>query len=89
MDEQSEKASVYRIRVQGMVDQSWSDWFENMAIAPERESDDASITTLTGAVADQAALRGILLKIWDLNLTVISVARVETDAEHGGGKANE
>ena len=40
-----------------------------------------SITTLTGPVADQAALRGILTKVWDLNLTLISVTRIERDSK--------
>jgi hypothetical protein len=69
-----------------MVDPSWSDWFEGMEIASEGTSDGAAATTLTGAVADQAALRGIMLKLWDLNLTVVSVARVDTGAIRGRKK---
>ena len=77
MSERQKPNPVYRISVQGIVDPSWSNWFEGMGIALERAGDGAAVTTLTGAVADQAALRGILLKIWDLNLTVISVARLD------------
>lgn len=68
----------YRVRVQGKLDKRWSDWFEGMTMQLERASDGTHITTLTGAVADQARLRGILSKLWDLNLTLISVTRIET-----------
>jgi hypothetical protein len=69
---------VYQIRVQGRLDKRWSDWFEGMTMEFERASDDTLITTLTGAVADQARLRGILSKLWDLNLTLVSVSHIVT-----------
>lgn len=68
---------IYQIRVQGRLDKRRSDWFEGMAMGLERASDDTLITTLAGPVADQARLRGILSKLWDLNLTLISVIRIE------------
>lgn len=68
--------AAYRIKVQGRLTENWSDWFSGMTI--KFESD---ITILTGAVADQAALRGILSRIWDLNLTLISVNRVDTNSK--------
>ena len=71
-----DQAAVYQIKVQGKLDESWSDWFSGMTITFE-----SSITTLTGPVADQSALRGILSKIWDLNLVLISAIRIETDSE--------
>jgi hypothetical protein len=52
-----------------------------MRITFEWADDGSPSTTLTGPVADQAALRGLLCALWDLNLTLISVARIET-----GGK---
>jgi hypothetical protein len=72
-----DQAAVYQIQVQGKLDERWSDWFNGMTITVESESDGPPITTLTGPVADQAALRGILSKIWDLNLTLITVTRIE------------
>ena len=69
---------VYQIRIQGRLDKRRSDWFEGMTMGLEQTGEDMLITTLTGAVADQARLRGILSKLWDLNLTLISVTRVET-----------
>jgi len=47
-------------------DEGWSDWFRDMTVAFECANDDLLITTLAGPVADQAALRGILTRIWNL-----------------------
>jgi hypothetical protein len=73
---------IYQIKVQGNVDASWSEWFEGMEIASAGASTalphaSQPVTILTGPVADQAALRGVLCKLWDLNLTLISVRRLE------------
>lgn len=68
---------VYQIKVQGNVDPSWSDWFNGLDITKETSQDAHSITTFTGTVGDQATLRGILNRLWDLNLTILSVIRVE------------
>ncbi len=76
-DQRSGRPAVYRIRMEGVLDEKWSDWFNGMSVTFERTGDGAPITTLTGAVADQAKLRGMLSKIWDLNLTLISVIRLE------------
>lgn len=64
---------AYEIKVSGAVNEHWPEWFSGLALTLESKSDGAFITTLTGTVADQAALRGILNKLWDLNLTLISV----------------
>jgi hypothetical protein len=66
---------TYQIQVQGRLDEGWSDWFRGLAVVFERTTDGATITTLVGPVADQAALRGVLNRIWDLNLTLLSVTR--------------
>jgi hypothetical protein len=71
----------YQIRVQGWIGERWANWFDGMTMIYESAEDDSPITILTGPVADQAALRGLLTKIWDLNLTLISVTRVEMSAE--------
>ena len=67
------KTVVYQIEVQGRLHERWSDWFGGMTIAFQE-----GVTTLTGPIADQAALRGMLSKIWDLNLALIAVKRLET-----------
>jgi hypothetical protein len=68
---------VYQIRVVGRLDGSWSEWFGGMAIASEDEQDGLPVTTMTGAVADQSALLGILFKVGYLNLELLSVVRLE------------
>ena len=64
---------VYRIRVKGHLDPGWSSWFSGLAIT--READGTTI--LCGAVADQACLLGLLEKAHDLNLTLVSVDRID------------
>ena len=71
--------ATYQIKVEGKLDQSWSDWFSGLTITVEGKSQGPALTTIIGAV-DQSTLRGILTKIWDLNLTLISVIRVEPNS---------
>ena len=62
----------YEIRVRGHLDGKWADWFEGLTITLEDNGD----TLLTGGVADQAALHGLLRRVRDLGMPLISVARV-------------
>jgi len=68
------RSALYYITVQGELDVAWQEWFSGMAITIDQDKDGVT-TTLEGPVADQAALRGVLNKLWDLNLTIISVKR--------------
>lgn len=72
--------AVYEIRVQGELDPSWQQWFSDLAVTLTRTSEQSPVTILTGPVVDQSALRGMLCKLWDLNLTLISVRRIEPDS---------
>ena len=63
---------IHEIRVQGRLDDRWVDWLEGLALTRE----DDGTTTLTGPLADQAALHGLLNTIRDLNLPILSVRRV-------------
>jgi hypothetical protein len=63
---------VYRIRVRDVIDARWSDWFGGLTICPQANGD----TLLTGAVRDQSTLHGLLAKIRDLGLPLLSVDRV-------------
>jgi hypothetical protein len=65
--------TVYQIRVKGHLDDRWSDWFDGLAITLEADGD----TLLTGPVVDQCALYGLLKKVHDLGLPLISVNKVE------------
>lgn len=72
-------SQVYQIKLCGRLDQRWSEWLGGMMIANEIGADGVYLTTITGPVADQAALRGILWRLWDLNLRLISVNAVKTN----------
>jgi len=73
----TEEACVYQICVQGRLDASWSAWLNGLAMTCEAERGGQPITALIGPIADQSALRGILNRIWDLNLVVVSVERLD------------
>ena len=67
----------YRIKVKAHLDDTWSNWFEGMVI-----SSNGTETILTGPVADQAALHGLLIRIRDLNLTLLAVERLVPELEN-------
>lgn len=64
--------AVYQIRVQGELDERWATWFDGLTVTAVSDE-----TCITGMVADQAALHGLLIKVRDLGLPLISVSRVE------------
>jgi hypothetical protein len=66
---------VYQIRIEGHLGRQWTDWFEGLTITLE----DNGETLLTGPVVDQAALHGLLKKVRDLGMPLLSVNRVEPD----------
>jgi len=72
-----DQPSIYRIRVKGHVDAAWSDWFEGFAFTHEPNGE----TTLSGPIVDQSALQGVLLKISNLGLTLVSVNRVTPEGD--------
>ncbi len=63
---------VYQIRIKGHLGREWTDWFEGLTITLE----DSGETLLTGPVVDQAALHGVLKKVRDLAMPLLSVMRV-------------
>jgi hypothetical protein len=76
----------YQIRVKGCLDAKWSDWFDGLRIEPGVGEE----TLLLGPVADQAALHGLLNKIRDLGLPLVSVMRVDApDARPVPGERHE
>ena len=68
-----DQPGVYRVRIRGTFDEGWSDWFDGFTITPQAENE----TLLTGSVADQISLHGLLSKFRDLGLSLLSVRRVE------------
>jgi hypothetical protein len=73
---QFDQTATYQIRVQGRLDERWAQWFDGMSIAVEPAKDGSTLTVLTGSVADQAALYGLINRMRDLGLPLISVGRV-------------
>jgi len=73
MNHTRHQPTVYQLRVAGRLDQHWSAWFGGLTVTHE----DDSSTSLTGTVTDQAELHGLLAKIRDLGLTLISVTVVD------------
>ena len=70
----------YEIMVQGHLDSLWEQWFEGMTLANvENGESGVACTLISGTVADQSALHGLLAKIRDLNLKLISVRRINPD----------
>lgn len=63
----------FQIRVKGEIDRNWAEWFDNMTITHTLEGD----TVLSGMVADQAAMYGVLSKLRDLGMQLISVVPTE------------
>ena len=73
-------ATYYQIEIAGSLDRERGEWLGNMALAVTRTDQGSTITSLTGPVSDRAALFGILNRIRDLGLRLISVNPVEPGA---------
>jgi hypothetical protein len=69
----SSQPTIYQIRIEGHLDGQWTDWFYGLTVALEENGD----TLLTGPIADQAALFGLLKKVRDLGMPLVSVNRIE------------
>jgi hypothetical protein len=69
------EAGEYEIRLQGRLDARWGAWFEGLSLGPDRFGG----TVMSGPVTDQAALHGLLQKVRDLGLPLISVTRIGTE----------
>ena len=81
----------YVIKVKGHLDETKSYWFEGLAMTTGFEEDGRPFTTFSGPLVDQAALHGVLAKIRDMNLPLISVSQVELGSkdEAQSGKQGE
>jgi hypothetical protein len=79
---ESRRPEVYEIRVKGVIDERWSEWFEGLEVSPQPSGE----TILVGPLVDQAALHGLLQKVRDVGLPLISVQRADdrSDRELGG-----
>jgi hypothetical protein len=76
---------IYQIRIKGHLGREWTDWFDGLTITLEDNGD----TLLTGPVADQAALHGLLKKVRDLGMSLVSVSQVQSDETHPSRSVKE
>ena len=70
------KKQAYQIRIKGHVNLDWSVWFENLSV----EHQECGETLLSGLLADQTALHGVLMRIRDLGLTLVEVKYIQQDS---------
>ena len=77
-----EGSEYYEIRVKGQLDPAWSEWFEELTITALPQGE----TQISGWIKDQSALHGILVRIQNLNLALLSVKRID---ERGGSGPEE
>jgi hypothetical protein len=71
----------YRICVQGQLDSVWADYFEGMQIENVCEPGDCKVTYLSGILVDQAAVQGVLQKLYNLGFPLICAERIEESAD--------
>ena len=79
MNNDPQPSNNYQIVIAGRLEPQWSAWFNGLSI--QMVSGEQPTTILSGEIKDQAALRGILMRIWDLNLDLISVNPLATNVE--------
>ena len=70
---------VYEIKIKGLLDDHWQQWFEGMTLKRRESAEaDQEYSLIRGRIVDQPALHGLLAKIRDLNLTLLSVRKIST-----------
>jgi hypothetical protein len=81
MDHKKAKlGSIYSIRIKGVLNHSLPGWLDGITIIPRENAE----TELTGSFKDQAALRGFVNQLWNLNFTVLTIERIENDTSEQG-----
>jgi len=76
---------AYEIRLKGQLGREWADWFGSLSVTPEADG----TTVLSGETIDQAALHGLLKKVRDLGLTLISINPIKPEPNQSSTEGNE
>jgi hypothetical protein len=80
-----DRPQLYEIRIEGHLGSSWSSWFEGMTIRHEPSGE----TVLRGALPDQTAVHGVLMKIRDLGMPLVAVTRLDAPDTRRAGRQHE
>jgi hypothetical protein len=75
MDEKTKLESIYQIRIRGIIDISFADWLGNISLIPQENNE----TLLIAQFPDQAALRGLLDQLWNLNFTLLAIEQIDPE----------
>ena len=78
-----DRPACYEIKVPGRLDEGWSEWLEGMAVEVTSGAGATTVTTLRGEVPDQAALQGLLTRLYSMGLSLISVNLVRSAGAAG------
>ena len=82
------QSRYYIIKVQGVLDECWLDWFNGMQLNVEEQADGTLLSVLSGTLKDQASLHGKLVKLRDLNLPLIELRSSLPTEGHNPGSLN-
>lgn len=83
----SPERSTYEICVEGHLDERWVSWLEGQKITHGFSQDGTPVTKLSGSIADQAALHGVLIKLRDIGIPILSVNSIQSiQSEEGEDK---
>jgi len=70
---------VYEIKVKGHLDEQWSSWFDGLQIITGFNEEGIAITTFTGTIVDQAALHGVIARVRDIHMPLISINQIKPE----------
>ena len=79
-----DQPGTYCIRVQGTLSERWAGYFEEMALSTEIDPDGNPLIVLSGRLPDQAAVQGVLQKLYNLGFALISVEKIDSELDHAG-----
>jgi hypothetical protein len=87
MNENAVTSNIYRIEIEGHLHEKWAAWLSETVIRMENLTDNNGVTVIDVNVPDQAGLRGLLNKLWDLNLRILAVTHLAGNETIWGTRA--